>query len=333
MSTIFEKKRKNKKFGRNAVKAKKLIAVLLCFMMLGPVSYAEEGLPDDDSYMELEGIESQARESEAEAPSQETAGEYDLESGTEIVTGEDIEGPEYEAGIGMGEEEVSEGMAAARKKAEGKRKYPKRPIYRLGVGDKINIIVRHHPEFSGEVMVEPDGMITIPLTGDTVRAEGLTKRELAQGITEVISYYVEMPRVAVTISSFESKFYYVVGMVGRPGRYPLGNRDIHVKDAIIQAGLTIRGASTKKVHVITPSKEGNPTYVIANLDDILYKGDLTTDVVIKPGQIVVVPSTFFTKWNQKLQELLAPITSIAAASYIYRTFRELPPFSKAEEFA
>jgi len=298
----------NVKNRRKPVKANKIVAAALCLMMLCPICYAGDtaGLSEDRVQVE-------------EAISAES---------TEMGMGEEtVEDVQYGASLEMTAEEAEKEIAAVESDI---KKHNTRPVYRLGVGDRITIIVRHHPEFSGEVMVEPDGMITIPLTGDTAPAEGLTKRELAQAITEVISYYVESPRVAVTISSFESKFYYVVGMVGRPGKYPLGNRDIHVKDAIIQAGLTIRGASTKKIHVITPSKTGNPTFEVANLNEILYKGNLTTDVVIQPGQIIVVPSNFFTKWNSTLQELLAPITSIAAASYIYRTFRELPPFEHAK---
>ena len=176
----------------------------------------------------------------------------------------------------------------------------------LGPKDVLQITVSNHPEFSSKVTVAADGTITLPLTGDNLRVDGLTKDEVAWEVTRVMNKYVKTPRVAVDVVDYNSKVYYVFGEVAKPGKFPMADSVVTLRDALIESGFRQKTAALGRVHVVTPDPE-DPTCRIIDAAQIIYKGRLRHDVVLKPGDVVYVPNTVLDKTSFVLGQILSPI--------------------------
>ncbi|OQX81793.1 MAG: hypothetical protein B6D56_01580 [Candidatus Omnitrophica bacterium 4484_70.1] len=181
--------------------------------------------------------------------------------------------------------------------------------YTLGKGDVVKINVRGQPEFEGNFVIGPDGNIQYTFLGD-IKAEGLTKQELKEIIIEKLKRFVKIPEVSVAIVSYRSKFVYILGEVRNPGKYPMKGDKVSLRDAIISAGLPTPAAALRRVYVIKPDVT-KPVYRRVDLYRMLYKGILKDNLILSPGDVVVVPSTIPSEINRALEGLLSPITRAA----------------------
>jgi len=186
--------------------------------------------------------------------------------------------------------------------------------YTLGKDDVVDITVRNQPEFSGQFIVGPDGNIQYTFVGD-IKAQGLTKEELKDKIASVLVKYVRAPEVSISILAYRSKFIYVLGEVGRPGKYPMKGDAITLRDALTESGLPTRQAALRRVYVIKPDMT-KPVYKKVDIYKLLYKGIMKDNVTLGPGDLVVVPSTVPSEINRALTNLLSPITRSAAVEGI-----------------
>ncbi len=164
--------------------------------------------------------------------------------------------------------------------------------YTLGRNDIVDIMVQGQPDFSGTYAIDYNGKIQYGFIGD-LSADGLTKDELAQVLTENLKKYVRVPQVTVTIAGFNSKAIYILGEVSQPGKYAMRGDSIAIRDALIAAGLMTTGAALGRIHVIK-SDPNDPTYRVLNLKPVLYKGKMKNNVNLVNGDIVVVPSTVWS---------------------------------------
>ena len=184
--------------------------------------------------------------------------------------------------------------------------------YTVGPDDVIDINVRRHPEFSGSQTIGKDGKIQYRFVGD-VLVSGLTKDQVAAKLKVLLSQYVSDPEVDVTIVEFRSKVIYVVGEVGRPGRYFLRGETIPVREVVFEAGLPTLAASMRRTMIIHPpltegKKKGKITVDYINLYALLYLGDVSKNVSVRSGDILYVPSTVFHKAARILGPLIDPAT-------------------------
>src|SRR3989338_6046291 len=108
--------------------------------------------------------------------------------------------------------------------------------YTLGRDDVINIDVRNQPEFTGDFIIGFDGRIQYNYLGD-IPIAGMTKYEVQQVMEKLLTRYVRVPVVSVTILAYNSKVVYVIGEVGRPGKYIMRGDAIKLREAILAAGL------------------------------------------------------------------------------------------------
>jgi len=184
--------------------------------------------------------------------------------------------------------------------------------YTLGRDDVIHVEVRNQPEFSGDFIIGFDGRIQFHYIGD-IPIGGLTKYEVQQVLEKLLEKYVRQPSVSVMIVAYNSKVVYVIGEVGRPGKFVMRGDVIKLREAILAAGLPTHDAALGRVHVIKPDLN-DPRVRVINMKRILYKGQLKDDVDLYPGEIVVVPSTVLSKINDFLGTLLSPITRGLAVS-------------------
>lgn len=166
--------------------------------------------------------------------------------------------------------------------------------YYIGVDDTIQINVWKNAELSVSVPVRPDGKISMPLIGDVVAA-GLEPQVVAKSIRDRLTKFVRDPNVTVMVTGLQSHTYLtrlrVTGAVNaaRSFSYKPG---MTVLDAILDAGGVNDFASANNTKLYR--KINGMTRVISiNLDDILNDGELETNILLRPGDIITVPERLF----------------------------------------
>src|SRR3989338_1547241 len=181
--------------------------------------------------------------------------------------------------------------------------------YTLGPDDVVFIDVRNQPDFSGSFVVGQNGMIQYGIIGD-VKADGLTKEELAEVVADRVQQYVRFPSVHVTITGFNSKAIYIVGRVASPGKYAMRGDTNKIRDALVAAGLEAEYAALARVRVIKtdPSK---PKVKKVNLQRVLYKGQTADDVDLVNGDVVMVPTSLWGYVSLFFKALFGPVTRVA----------------------
>lgn len=158
--------------------------------------------------------------------------------------------------------------------------------YLIQPGDILNISVWHEPDLQLDVAVRPDGFISVPLIGD-VKAVGKNIALLRAEIQTRL--HVLMPDTAVSVSTKQLLGYkiYVIGKVNRPGEYPL-NRDVDVMQALSMAAGIAKFAATDRIHILRRSSNGQQA-IPFNYDDVEQGNGLEQNIVLRAGDVVVVP--------------------------------------------
>jgi polysaccharide export outer membrane protein len=166
--------------------------------------------------------------------------------------------------------------------------------YLIGVDDKVQVNVWRSPELSIIVPVRPDGMISVPLIGD-VQAGGKTPSDVGMAIEQKLSAYVRDPHVAVIVTELRSHEFLsrvrVTGAVRTPKSMP-HRQGMTVLDAVLEAGGINEFASANRTKVYRRVKDKTEV-VDVELGAILNKGDLETNVMLRPGDVVTVPERLF----------------------------------------
>jgi polysaccharide export outer membrane protein len=126
---------------------------------------------------------------------------------------------------------------------------------KLGVGDAVRVTVFQQPDLTTEARINEKGLIAMPLVGE-VKVAGLSQHEAAVAIGDSLKkgQYLKNPQVAVAVTTVRSKQVSVLGLVARPGRYPLDDTSTNLSDVIAAAGgISAGGAET--VTVLRDGKE------------------------------------------------------------------------------
>ena len=178
--------------------------------------------------------------------------------------------------------------------------YPPAPVlastqdynYLIGPGDTLNIIVWRNPELSMSVPVRPDGKITTPLVDELV-AQGKSSIEVARDIEKVLGKFVRDPVVTVIVTSFigpYSEQIRVVGEAAKPQFLPYKQKMTLLDVMIAVGGLTDFAAGNSAT--ILRGGDGAKQYSV-RLKDLIKRGDITANVEMKPGDILIIPQSFF----------------------------------------
>lgn len=157
----------------------------------------------------------------------------------------------------------------------------------IGLEDVLSVNVWKDPELSiKEVVVRPDGKISVPLLGD-IQADGLTVRQLQDEIAGKLKDYVTAPVVTVTVIRIFSKSVSIVGQVVKPGVFPLGS-PITVMELLARAGGLTLDAKPKKMKIIR-KEQGKSITLPFNYNDMINGKNLKQNIFLKSGDIVVIP--------------------------------------------
>lgn len=199
--------------------------------------------------------------------------------------------------------------------------------YIIGPGDNVNIFVWGNPDISTTAIVRPDGKITIPLAEDLL-ASGKTPSQLARVMEKQLSKYVRDPQVVIMVSGFEGVYSQQVRIIGQlsGGSGTSGNggsgalgigasngfsgggfggggsgfsartfpykKDMTLLDLMIQVGGLGQYADGNKANIIR-NIDGEPQHFGIRIDDLIDNADLSANVKILPGDIIIIPEAFF----------------------------------------
>ena len=157
----------------------------------------------------------------------------------------------------------------------------------IGLEDILTIKVWKEPELSAEeVIVRPDGKISLPLVGD-ILASGLTTKQLQERITEELKNFVATPTVSVVIARIASLTVSVQGQVAKPGVYYLGS-PMTVLELLARAGGLSEYADKKNIAIIR-KVEGQTKYFKFNYKDVSKGKKLQQNIVLENGDSIIVP--------------------------------------------
>ena len=165
--------------------------------------------------------------------------------------------------------------------------------YLIGPADTLSIFVWRNPELSGTFIVRPDGKISTSLVED-IPVAGRTPTQFAREMEKVLAKYIRDPVVTVSVTGFVGPYSEQVRLIGaasKPQAYPY-RQYMTVLDLMIESGgLTdfASGNSAKLVRVIN----GKQTTYDIRLDDLIRDGDISANVDMLPGDVVIIPEAWF----------------------------------------
>lgn len=165
-------------------------------------------------------------------------------------------------------------------------------VYHIGPADVVNVIVWRNPELSITVAVRPDGKITTPLIDDLV-AIGKTPTELERDMEKALGKYIRDPVVTVIVTSFvgpASEQVRVVGEAAKPQVLPF-RKNMTLLDVMIAAGGLTDFADGNAARIFRVA-EGGKLYGV-RLRDLVKRGDISANVEIMPGDIIIIPQSWF----------------------------------------
>lgn len=164
--------------------------------------------------------------------------------------------------------------------------------YVIGPGDSLNIVVWRNPELSMAVPVRPDGKITTPLVED-LPAMGKDASQLARDIEEALAQYIREPVVTVIVTGFRGPYseqIRVVGEAAQPQTLAYVQR-MTLLDVMIQVGGITDFAAGNRATILRTA-EGNKQYGV-RINDLLKRGDVSANVEMRPGDVLIIPQSWF----------------------------------------
>jgi len=164
--------------------------------------------------------------------------------------------------------------------------------YLIGTGDSVNVIVWRNPELSMSVGVRPDGRLTMPLVED-LPALGRTPTELARDIERELAKFIRDPVVTVIVAGASGPFseqIRIIGEASQPKAIPY-RQDMTILDVLIQVGGLTDFADGNRA-VLIRGADKNRAYSL-RLNDLIKRGDITANVDVKPGDVLIIPQSWY----------------------------------------
>ncbi len=160
------------------------------------------------------------------------------------------------------------------------------PDYVIGPDDVLDVRFWKDQDMSGEVVVRPDGRISMPLIND-VQAPGMTPDQLRSRLTEEARRFVETPNATVIVKTINSRKVFITGQVEKPGPYPLTSR-VTVVQLIAMAGGLREYAEAEKI-VIMRGEGGRMTPLKFDYTKLTEGKNVSQNIELRPGDTVIVP--------------------------------------------
>lgn len=164
--------------------------------------------------------------------------------------------------------------------------------YLIGPGDNVNIVVWRNPELSMSVPVRPDGKISTPLVED-LPALGKDASSLARDIEKALAKYIRDPVVTVIVTQFVGPFSEQIRVIGEAAKPQIlaYRQQMTLLDVMIAVGGITDFADGNAASILRTA-EGNKQYAV-RLKDLIKKGDVSANVEMKPGDVLIIPQSWF----------------------------------------
>ena len=165
--------------------------------------------------------------------------------------------------------------------------------YLIGPGDTVNIVVWRNPDLSMSIPVRPDGKISTPLVED-LPASGKTATQLARDIEKILAKYVQSPVVTVIVTAFVGPYSEQVRVIGEATKpQALAYREnMTLLDVMIAVGGITDFADGNKASILRTGGGRTQRFGV-RLVDLVRRGDLSANVAMHPGDVLVIPQSFF----------------------------------------
>jgi polysaccharide export outer membrane protein len=165
--------------------------------------------------------------------------------------------------------------------------------YLIGPGDSVNVFVWRNPDVSGTFPVRPDGKMTMNLVED-IQAAGKTPTQLARDIEKALSKYIQEPIVTVIVGGGIGPYSQQIRVVGEAAKPQALNyrENMSLIDLMISVGGLTDYAAGNKAYILRTVK-GKQERLGVRLDDLLKGGDVSANVDMRPGDVLVVPESLF----------------------------------------
>lgn len=165
--------------------------------------------------------------------------------------------------------------------------------YLIGPGDVLSVNVWNNPEVSTSIPVRPDGRISTPLVED-MQAVGKTPADLARDIESVLGEYIRSPKVTVIVTNFVGTYQEQIKVIGKavnPRAVPFRD-SMSLLDVIIEVGGLAEYAAGNRARIVR--WEGDTqTEIRVRLDDLLNKGRIKENILMRPGDVLIIPEARF----------------------------------------
>jgi polysaccharide export outer membrane protein len=184
-------------------------------------------------------------------------------------------------------------------------------VYHIGPHDVLRLDVRKDPTLSGDYAVTDEGNILVPNIG-TIHVDDLTADQVQEQIDKLLAVYIHEPEVKVGIKEYRSKVVFVVGQVAKPGPLMMRADMMTLEEAIFGAGLPTSEAAMYRTLVVRPDLN-RPIHYTVDLNDIIYKGKMRENILLRPNDRVYVPSRYSTNLRAMINEALGPYEDIQRA--------------------
>ena len=195
----------------------------------------------------------------------------------------------------LAEDEALFGMAAEPEKTfDIPQKVDEAPLYLIGPKDSLNIFVWRNPDLSQSVAVRPDGRISMPLVEDLL-VTGKTPTQLARDIEKALGVYVKDPIVTVIVGGFLGPYdrqIRVVGEATQPKALPF-YEGMTLLDLMISVGGITEFAAGNSAKIFRVNEKGEQQEFEARIEDLIKDGDITANVDMLPGDILIIPESWF----------------------------------------
>ncbi len=157
----------------------------------------------------------------------------------------------------------------------------------IGKNDVLAINVWKEPDISRSIPVRSDGKISLPLVGE-IQAAGETPLNLEQNIATRLKSFIEEPEVTVIVQQINSEKFNILGMVTKPGTYPLVG-SATVLDAIALAGGFRDFAKQKSIYVLRRNADGTEARLLFNYKEVVKGQNTAQNIVLQPRDTIIVP--------------------------------------------
>jgi polysaccharide biosynthesis/export protein len=172
--------------------------------------------------------------------------------------------------------------------ASGQAAYGAEP-YKLNPGDILQISVWKEDGMQQQVLVLPDGDVSFPLAGH-IKAAGLSPEQLQKVLQGRLKNFFADPVITVTVVQVSGSKIYVIGQVRSPGEF-LANRPLDVMQALSLAGGLTTFAADTEIKVLRRDANGSQHALAFNYSEVSKGKSLASNVVLQPGDVVVVPTS------------------------------------------